>query len=254
MSIKFSLINMAKPRLLAAATLCAAIAGGMPLGMAQLAQSAPPEPVAPDVTAEPPPSVEKFSTMFSDEIQNTVGACAERGMVDLAAGESPNGEVICADGEPQEGVSYVAYLGTVSDILAASSLVGFQTALTSDPRLSPELFATFITSPQGMGTLRSIVEMAINQSQLVSVGAAGSNTVLTDEVVEKVLPRLSQPQQLGTLFGNDEQYGAVVQTFCTPPGNSPDAVIQQVGVDSLQLYAICLQEAGVVADIQRMLN
>lgn len=203
------------------------------------------------VTANPAPSpasdsVQRLAQMFSAEIQSTLSACWNRGKVDLAAGASRDGSVICGDGAPEGAIAYTAYVSTVSDILAASGLVGFRTVTTSNPQVNPQSISSFLSSSQGTTLLRQTVQLAITQSQLLPAEATESNTILTDRVMERLVPNLQNPSVLDGLLGNDEQYAQVVSHFCTAPGMSVDEAKTLVpDLNSLQLYAICIHESGV---------
>jgi hypothetical protein len=170
-------------------------------------------------------------------------------------GADEQGELVCGDGSAATGIAYTDYVSTISDLLAASSLVGFRAVVQTDPRVNPQMLAAFLSNPQGSEMLRRAVQSAVTQSQLVTIDADVSSTILTDQVVNRVVPALQDPTRLETLLGNSEQYAQVVENFCTPPGMSIEeaqAIIPDV--DTLQLYAICIQESGAADEILQMVN
>jgi hypothetical protein len=193
--------------------------------------------------------------MFSTEIQETLNACWNQGKVDLAAGATRSGAVTCGNGTTDDTVTYADYVDTVSDILAASGLVGFRTVIASNPRVSPQMISTFVADPQGNAVLRQTVQTAIIESQLLPAEATQSNTILTDRVMERLLPSLQNPASLDGLLGSDEQYSQVVNNFCTSPGMSVDEAKAIVpDLSSIQLYAICIHESGVTAEALQMMQ
>lgn len=212
--------------------------------------------VAPVAAAEPgqvPESaaVERLLNMFSPEIQSTINACWESGKVNLAAGASQDGSVTCADGSRDSAVPFADYVDTVSDILTASSLVGFRTVIETNPRVSPEALVTFLSNPEGAEMLRDVIETAIAQSQLLPVDSSESATYLADEVISRMLPAVQSTGGLVDLLGTPDQYNQVVSRFCMSPGMSVDQAQESIpGLSSVQLYAICIQESGVTEEIQ----
>ncbi|GAB4141038.1 MAG: hypothetical protein Fur0046_16890 [Cyanobacteria bacterium J069] len=208
--------------------------------------------------AEPPQSPERsgalqrLGQMFSPEIQTTISACLEQGKVDVAAGPTDQGNVRCGDGSTASPVLYRDYLTTVSDVLTASSLVGFRTVLQANAGVSPAMLRTFLNSPQGESILRQAVQTAITQSELLPATATDSTNILTDAVIARLLPSLQDPTTLDTLLGTTEQYNQVVQEFCTAPGMSIEQAKSRLPLNSLQLYAICIQESGVADEVLRL--
>ena len=212
--------------------------------------------VAAESTSSPvPESAQRLATMFSTEIQTTLNACWDRGKVDLAAGANPDGSVTCGDGTPEGAIAYADYVSTVSDILAASGLVGFRTVVDSNPSISPQAISAFLADTQGAAVLRQTVQTAITQSQLLPAEATQSNTVLTDRVMERLIPNLQNPSVLDGLLGNEQQYTQVVSNFCTAPGMSVDEAKTLVpSLSSIQLYAICIHESGVTREAVQLLQ
>lgn len=208
------------------------------------------------VAAEPPSpqrssALQRLGQMFSPEIQSTIGACLEQGKVDVAAGATDGGAVRCGDGSTAS-VPYAAYVNTVSDVLTASSLVGFRAVLQSNSGVSPAMLRMFLESPQGAIVLRQAVQSAITQSELLPATATESTNILTDAVLTRLLPSLQDPTTLDTLLGTTEQYNQVVQEFCTAPGMSIEQAKSRLPLNELQLYAICIQESGVADEVLRL--
>jgi hypothetical protein len=199
-------------------------------------------------------AAQRLGQMFSPEIQATINACAEQGRVDLASGANPDGSVTCADGSTNPDISYSGYVDTISNILTASVLVGIKAAAASDPRVTPELLASFLLNSQGQEFLRSGIQTAITQNQLLPADATESVSLLTDAVVEKLTATLQTPSNLTTLLGTSEQYIQVVSNFCTSPGMSVPQTQAIVPLSPVQLYAICIQESGVTDEVLRMMN
>jgi hypothetical protein len=233
--------------------------------MPTLVQAAEPLPAADPSAPEPTQSalhstgdrvssraVERLSQMFSPQIQATINACQTRGKVNVIAGATPEGSVVCGDGSPEATVAYDNYIETVSDILAASSLVGFRAVLQADPRLTPELLRTAFSSPEGVQILRSAIQVAITQSDFLPATATESTTILTDSVLERLRASLQDSSTLNTLLGTPDQYSSVVNQFCLAPGMSVEQAKTAVPeLNSLQLYAICIQESGVASEVLR---
>jgi len=197
-------------------------------------------------------AVERLSQMFSPQIQATINACQTRGKVNVIAGATSQGSVVCGDGSPEATVAYSNYIETVSDILAASSLVGFRAVLQADPRLTPELLRTAFSSPEGVQLLRSAIQVAITQSDFLPATATESTTILADSVLERLRASLQDSSSLNTLLGTPDQYSSVVDQFCLAPGMSVEQAKTAVPeLNSLQLYAICIQESGVASEVLR---
>jgi hypothetical protein len=201
------------------------------------------------------PAAQRLMEMFSPEIQAVLGACVASGGVDLDAGAAADGGVICADGATVAEVAYSEYVNTLSDLLAASGLVGFRTVLDANPQISPELIATYAASSQGSDMLRTAIEMGISQSQLLPSITAATSTVLVNEVLARLLPTLQDPAAFANLLGSSDQYQQVVNRFCTAPGMSVEQANTAIpGLSSLQLYSICVAESGIAEQVQQMLT
>ncbi|MBD2463005.1 hypothetical protein H6G89_18350 [Oscillatoria sp. FACHB-1407] len=229
------------------------------LGLTQLCAPAIASRHQPTPTAEPASeaseSVQRLAEMFSVEIQSTLNACWNQGKVDLAAGAAQSGAVTCGNGTTDNTVTYSDYVNTVSDILAASGLVGFRTVIASNPRINPQMISTFLSDPQGTAILRQTVQTAITQSQLLPAEATQSNAILTEQVMERLVPSLQNPTVLDGLLGSEEQYTQVVSNFCTAPGMSvSEAKAIVPDLSSIQLYAICIHESGVTDEALQMMQ
>jgi hypothetical protein len=217
-----------------------------------IAQLSPPSNLN---TLQNSPASQRLLEMFSTEIQNTIAACANQGKVNLAAGAGSDGAVVCGDGSTQPEVSYTSYLNTISDILAASGLVGFRTVVEADPRVTPEMLVTVFSTPEGTATFYNAIQSVIVQSQLLPANAEDSTALLANEVVGKLRNSLQSPANLEGLLGTAEQYAQVVDNFCTAPGMSVDQAQQQTpGLTSIQLYAICVQESGMADEMLQLVN
>lgn len=196
------------------------------------------------------PAMQRLGGMFSPQIQSIVNACWERGKVNLSPQAAPDTPVICGDGRPEAQITHRTYVETVSDILTASSLVGFRAVMQSDPRLTPEMLRMFISNSEGMTVLRNTIQTAITQSQLVSSPNSPSTAVLTEAVVSRLVPVLRDPNGVTGLLGTPQQYDRVVRSFCNPPGTTIEQARTQIPeLSSLQLYAICIQESGVTQEV-----
>ncbi len=201
------------------------------------------------------PAAQRLMGMFSPEIQAVLNACVEADGVNLDAGAAPDGSVVCADGSLASDVAYRDYVITLSDLLAASGLVGFRTVIAATPQISPELVATYAASPQGAEMMRTAIEVGITQSQLLPSFTAATSTTLVNEVMARLLPTLQDPTAFANLLGNSDQYQQVVNRFCTAPGMSVDQATETIpGLSSLQLYSICVAESGIAEHVQQMLS
>lgn len=240
-------------QLLSTALMPALVQAAEPLPATDLSASEPAQSALPS-TGDRVNSraVERLSQMFSPQIQATINACQTRGKVNVIAGATSQGSVVCGDGSPEATVAYSNYIETVSDILAASSLVGFRAVLQADPRLTPELLRTAFSSPEGVQLLRSAIQVAITQSDFLPATATESTTILADSVLERLRASLQDSSSLNTLLGTPDQYSSVVDQFCLAPGMSVEQAKTAVPeLNSLQLYAICIQESGVASEVLR---
>lgn len=225
------------------------------LGVSSVAFTLRPLPAIAQSNPATASGMQRLAQMFSPDIQSTINACSEKGKVNLAAGASTNGAVICANGRPDPDVSFTEYVDTVSDVLAASSLVGFRTVMTTNPQVTPTMLQAFLASSQGQETLYTAIESAITRSQLLPSDSTESTSILAGEVVSRLLPAVNDAGGLVNLLGTTEQYQQVVSQFCTPPGMSIESAQELVpDLNSVQLYAICIEESGVTQDAAEQLR
>ncbi len=192
---------------------------------------------------------QRLDGMFSLDIQQTLTVCAEQKLVNIAAGSDADGSVICGDGFRNSAVQFTDYMNTISDFLAAAFLVGFRTAYKNDSNLTPpqqaEMLALFSTS-SGRTFIRQALEHNLIESNLVSKGSTRSLSLLVDSILQRSLPILKNSNSLENLFGTPNQYKLVVEKFCTLPGMSVTQAKMVSKLNSIQLYAICIQESGTV--------
>jgi hypothetical protein len=161
----------------------------------------------------------------------------------------------CANGEPKATVPYDNYLSTVSDMVTAVGLVGLKTVIAGNPNISPEMVATFLSSPDGAAVLKNAVQSAIARSSLITAASPESTTLLAEQIIGRLVPTLQSTNNLTTLVGTTEQYGQVVSNFCSTPGMSVAQAQQTIpGLSSIQLYAVCVQESGLATEVQQMVN
>jgi hypothetical protein len=210
-------------------------------------------PDGPDLDLPEPgmtPAIQRLSEMFSPEIQAVITACEQNGRVDLTA--SAPGVLICGDGSRQSQITVHTYIDTISDLLAASVLVGLYTALQDNPAISPTMLSA-LTSNSGMGLLQNIIAFSISRTQLLADTPDNSPEPLVAAIATKLTPVFQNPGQFDTLLGTPVQYDQVVASFCTTPGMSTEQAQQQFpGLSSLQLYAICIDASGISEDILRL--
>lgn len=198
----------------------------------------------------PAGSVDQVVEQLPSDTQTTLLACREQGGVDLIAGANSEGSVVCGDGIAAP-IEYERYLTTISDFMTAGVLVGFRSAIEADPRITPGLLVAILATPEGTTAIRGATETAIARSNLIT-STPESVSLLTDEVMNRLLPAFRATDNLETLLGTQEQYELVVQNFCSPPGLSLDQAQQSVpGLIPIQLYAICIQESGVINNLQQ---
>lgn len=202
------------------------------------------------------PAVQNFGNMFSQEIQQTLAACAEQGQVSLAAGADRDRSVVCMDGSRNSPIAYNTYIDTLSNVLAAGGLVGLQTALGSNPNVTPEGVAQLFSSDAGKEQLRTMLE-----GQLSSTGVLApqdpptSIRFLVGQVLDRLLPALQNPRSNAIPARTASAYNLVVKNFCTPPGSSVNQIRTQLpDLKPVQIFAICLQEAGLDEEMRRQVN
>jgi len=192
-------------------------------------------------------ATQRLMKMFSVDIQKTLSACADQGLVNLASGADQDGSVICGDGARGSSVQFNTYVSTLSDVLAAGGLVGLRTAMQADPKIKPEMIAAYLGSQDGVRTLRGLLKQGLTDINLVP---QPSVDFLVDKVVQRLTPVLKDATVLGGLLGTGTQYSQVVQNFCSPPGMSIEQIKKIVpGLTSVQVYAICVQESGLAQEI-----
>jgi hypothetical protein len=212
--------------------------------------SAFPAIAQPQTQSQPPAGMQRLMQMFSPEIQATLNACQGKGGVNLAATTNQDGAIVCGDSSSVPQVSYRNYVNTTADLLAASSLVGLRAAMRSDPHLSPEQVMTALTSSEGSASLRRSMQTAIARTGLVSSNSAESSSRLADEIMGRLVPAFQGTNNLQNLLGTTVQYNQVVRQFCTVPGMSVEQAEQTIpGLNSVQLYAICVQESGLADEL-----
>lgn len=233
----------------------AALAGEA-IAQAQPPQSPPPStsPSPSDASVSPSaPFMQRLQTMFSPEIRAVLNACQQgQGGVDLASSQS--GLVTCGDGSSVSDSAYTQYLSTLSDLMAASTLLGMRVAFSSDPRLKPEMATQLLSSPQSAAPLRNALTNLLGKVGILSTQSPTSPGLLADEVMKRLLPMVQSTDNLTTLLGTPEQYSQVVSQFCKAPGTSLEKIQQTVAMSSPQIYAVCLQEAGLADELQRTLR
>jgi hypothetical protein len=201
----------------------------------------------------PARSVDQVVEQLPSDTQTTLLVCRDQGGVDLVAGANQEGSAVCGDGVTAP-VEYERYLTTVSDFMTAGVLVGFRSAIEADPRITPGLLVAVLATPEGTTAIRGATETAIARSNLIT-STPESVSLLTDEVMNRLLPAFQATNNLETLLGTQEQYALVVQNFCNAPGLSLDQAQQMIpGLIPIQLYAICIQESGVVENLQQQSN
>ncbi len=198
------------------------------------------------------PAEDRLGNMFSPDIQAMSKACEHQQGVNLAAGADKDGSVICGNGWRKSPVKYTAYLDFATHLLSASFLVGLKAGLQENPDFKPEAAATLFNSPEVIKSLREAVRAGILSSDMLTKGSTQSVTLLTDRVMQQTTPFLRDPARLNDLFGTKEEYSRIAQNFCTPPG-MPFAQALRLAPKLLpaQIYAICLQEAGLVEEFKQ---
>lgn len=211
--------------------------------------SAPPATEAPLAESS---SIARLSGMFSADIQNTLYACFEHGRANLAI-ESPDGLLVCEDGTHAD-VTHAAYINTVSDVFAASAMVGFQVAMQVYPQLTPQMVKVFLENPETIGVMRQMMETTVIQNAFLPVESAQSTDILVDAVMNRIQTTLQDEMYLTNLLGTPAQYAQVVTNFCTAPGMSVEEATAIVPLDSIQLYAICIQESGLAGEMLQLIH
>jgi hypothetical protein len=190
--------------------------------------------------------------MFSTEIQSTLYACFEHGRANLTL-ESPEGLLVCADGT-RANVTQVAYIDTVSDVFAASAMVGFQVAMQLYPQITPSMVTLFLENAETVGVMRQMIETTVIQNAFLPEEATQSTAILVDAVMNRIQTTLQDETYLANLLGTPDQYEQVVAQFCTAPGMSVEEATAIVPLDAIQLYAICIQESGLAGEMLQLMN
>ncbi|MEB3336651.1 MAG: hypothetical protein VKJ46_04255 [Leptolyngbyaceae bacterium] len=206
---------------------------------------------------ETPPSAatQRLMQMFSSDIQQTLNACFNQGKVNLAAGADRDGSVICGDKSRNSPVTFSSYVNTLSDVLAAGGLIGFRTALKSDPTVNPTLIAAVLSSSEGATLIRGTLKKGLATLNVVPRGSTASVNFLVDRVMQRLTPILQDPNNLNNLLGTPKQYTQVVENFCNPPGMSLSQIRVLVpGLKPVQVYSICVQESGLADEINSLRN
>lgn len=199
-----------------------------------------------------PDSSQRLSNMFSTDIRKTLSACSAQGRVNIAAGSAQNGSVICGDGSSTSSVQFNDYVNTLSDFLTASFLVGYRKAMKANPQLASESATSIWQTPTGKILLQQLLEKYLAQSQLLPQNSTQSVSLLVNNIIQRSLPTLQNPSNLENLLGTSNQYKLVVENFCTPPGKSvAQAQTLAPGLSSVQMYAICVKESGIVDEIPK---
>lgn len=188
-------------------------------------------------------------------IQTVSNACLKQGGVNLAAGVDRDGSVICSNGWRKSSVQYTAYLNLVTDFETAAFLLGIVSAAKSNPEFKPELLAAFVNTPQGKDVFRKLLQDSLTNNEMAPKQSTQSVNLLTNKIVQRSLPFLQSPAKLDKLFGTSDEYTIVVDNFCTAPG-MPTAQAKKLtpALDPVQMYAICLQEAGLGAETVKVSN
>ncbi len=204
------------------------------------------------VAAKPKPStaIDTLSKMFSPQIQATFEACEKQGGVNLAAGPDKDGSVICNNGWRKSPINYTSYVNTASDFLAASylsgTLVGIQQLMQEHSELSPEKLMAYFNSPEFIEQVRQSVG-----KDVLKQGSRTSAKILADRVFQKMQPMLQSYEKLKTLIPTGANYTRIAENFCPPPGMSMEQARALVpGLSSVQIYAVCLQDSGLLNEFK----
>lgn len=200
--------------------------------------------------AQDSPAVVRLTKMFSRDIRATMVACEQRGGVNLAAGTDRDGSVICGNGWRKSPVKYADYLDMMTDFLGASFLTGVRGGLQANSDLKPEVLQQLLATPEGVQGMRTAFEQSIAGTHVLSKNSPKSLTILSNRVIERILPIMRDPAKLKGLLGTSEEYGKIAQNFCLSSGMSmKQAKTLTPNLNSVQIYAICLHEAGLDDEI-----
>ena len=184
----------------------------------------------------------RLAEMFSPEIRSTLFTCITAGGVNLAASAGGN-SVTCGDGSTAN-VSYAGYLDTASNFFAASFLLGVSEGAAQEPGLTPRIAGSYLAGGAA-NEIRPRLEAAVANDIFVPANSPESVDLLVDATLQKAAETLNRLDNFGALLGTPEQTSFVVSSFCTAPGMTVTEAQQTVpNLDSTQLYAICLYDAG----------
>ncbi len=202
---------------------------------------------------------QKLDQMFSPDIQATLNACIKQGGVNLAAGADRDGSIICGNGWRKSPVKFTTYVSTLTDFETAGLLLGFQVGVKSNANYKPEMLTTVVNSLEASGKLRQLVQgfVAITAVKpgLLPKGSTQSASYLADRILQRSRPFLQNPTKFENLIGTPDEYAAVTSNFCTAPGMSTTQTKKIVPtLDSVQMFAICFQEAGIAEAIAQGMN
>ncbi len=208
-------------------------------------------PTTPPAAPSGEPS-QALSKMFSQEIRDTLNACATGGGVILTKGAGGDGSVLCKENKKSTKIPYNTYLTTFSDFVSAGFLVGFRSALQDDPQAkgSAAAIQDLFKSEAGEGLLKQVLTTALANTQAIASDSQESLDILVAEVLKRTQPILRDSAALDSLFGSPSEYKQIVEKFCTIPGMSvPKAQAAIPGITSIQLYASCIQASGLAKEI-----
>ena len=193
------------------------------------------------------PAEARLDKMFSREIQTVLSACEQRGGVNLASGADRDGSVVCGDGWRKSPVKYADYFDTVTDFLGAALLLGVRGGIQQRSDVKPEVLHQLLSNPEWIKFMRENLDQTVVESRAVPKTSPKSIKMLSDRVMERILPIMRDPTKLSGLTGTAEEYSTISQNFCVSAGLSiKNAKSLTPTLKGIQIYAICMQEAGVL--------
>ncbi len=197
---------------------------------------------------------QKLDRMFSSDIRTTLNSCVKQGGVNLAAGADRDGSIICGNGWRKSPVKFTTYVNTLTDFETAGVLLGFQAGVKSSPNYKPELLTAFMNSFETSGKLRQAVQgfvtIAVVKPGLLPKDSTQSASFLTDRILQRSRPFLQNSTKFENLLGTSDEYAAITDNFCAAPGmTTAQAKKLTSNLDSVQMFAICFQEAGIADEI-----
>ena len=204
-----------------------------------------------------PPSVrsfeQKISQMFSSDIKTTADACLKQGGVNLAAGADRDGSIICGNGWRKSSVKFTTYVSMLTDLHTGAFLLAFRAGVKSSPDYKPELLTSIMDYAETNGKLRKLVQSFVIEAAVkpgvLPKGSPRSVSFLTDRILQRSRPFLKDSTKFENLTGTSDEYAAITSNFCTAPGmTTAQAKKLAPNLDSMQMFAICFQEAGL-ADV-----